>query len=207
MIDYAKARNITLVFYASPQPPIVWALVSKLGLYPYYDEWLRTFATMTNFYDFSRLPEIYANPETYFANDTLHFSLPIGEKILPLLLANQCDDAHYCVTKENVENNITQRKAELESWLQNNAYQEQVIAHLPSSIGNGLDLPAVFPAIYQPAFKGFNVVRLLNTEYYAIPETFAPPYDFLTIMKGEYQGMLAGKTLEEITQKITAVKH
>jgi len=212
IVAFCRDRNIRLDVFISPQHPVFAAFLKHLHWQDTIDRILTEVARITPFWDFSALVD-YSDPDRFFLTETLHFSEKGGEIILPILRRSRAQAPHGAlrVTWDDVQDFIARREHMLADWLEQNPAIKGAIEALPPDRLVHSELTRrgppewlqVMPAVYEPSYKGYTVVRFLGL-FFAIPSEVPQPYDLYTFVQHKYPRMLDADSLQDVLQKIDA---
>lgn len=202
LIDFARQKGIEVTFFVPPQHAVYWAVMQNEGLWPFHLSWLREVGQITPYYDFSGLVDFGPDVDPDFLADPLHFQPRVGDRLLPVLLANRPlgDGADY-VTRDHLETAIARRSRRLADWLNDNPYIQDVLARLrerPTEIS--AHVVENLPTPVLQGFRGFWIMRMLG-RYYGLPAN-QHPFDLLKVLGQKYQPMVTGASADEVVATI-----
>ena len=201
LVALAQEKHVPLTLYISPMHPVFWAYIRTIGLWKDHLAWLRELAKITPFYDFSASADFSPEADAYFATDPLHFSPMLGQRLQQYFETGSSPSglsARY-VTAETVEDDIARRDQDLSDWLAKNQDVAEIVAGSALSAADGT-LAGSTATARGDEHHGFRFVQFAD-RFYGLPGN-EWPYDFLKVLRGDYQPMVVAASLSQAIAEI-----
>ena len=124
MIDIANAHNIELIFLLNPEYVTYDSIIEKIGAWGIMEKWLSYISNIGTIYSSSQ-STLWSGADNdnsieIYWYDVTHFNKIIGREILKMILNGYVDNDKknqmILITKDNINNFISGRRAALQSW-------------------------------------------------------------------------------------------